>query len=760
MKQLVQCALAGVTFAVLAACGGGSSAPADSVQPLAATARASPASRLAVKGGASKAVLDSRLLRAKGPQRVWVTLSEPSLAAYKVSQLEALGLDMQARSLGAKPDARILSAAEQGQKSALASHRDALRARQNDLLSQLSGMGAQELGRVHVAHNAVAVKVDASSLKAIAQLSGVLAVRPVVDYKRSLSETVPYVGGAAVQATGKTGAGVKVAVIDGGIDYTHRNLGGAGTTAAFAAAYGSSPSDPKNTTRDGLFPTAKVVGGYDFVGDDWPNSPEAPDDDPIELEGHGTHVADIIAGRSNDGRHKGMAPDALLYAIKVCSTVTDYCSGVALLQGLDFALDPNGDGDTRDAVDVINLSLGQDYGQIEEDVGLAAAIAVKLGVVVVAAAGNAANLPYIVSSPSTGVGVISVAQTHTPSAKLVPLLVNAPAAIAGVYANTETLAFAPIGAGVTQDVVFYGRGCPAGSVDGQAAADPVLSNPGGKIALIDRGACNVSLKVDAAAKAGAKGVLIGQVAAGDTVAAGFGGGDTFVPTLVIQQSLSTSIKTRLGEGQVVNVSMSNASAIPGVGSMVSASSRGPAISTQHIKPEIGAPGASVSAQAGTGTGEAPFGGTSGATPMVAGAAALLIEAFPHRSPERIKAMLMNSAETVVYTNPAAVPGELAPITRVGAGELRVDRAMALTSLAWNPAQKSAALSFGALEVDRAITTFGQKLRVENHSGSTRTFTITPSFRYADDQASGAVKLVLDSQLWCRPMATRSSTCVW
>jgi minor extracellular serine protease Vpr len=746
MKRVVRYALTGATFAVLAACGGGSSPASDEAQSLAATTRPSTAARLRVEGGPSRAVLDPRLQRLSGPQRVWVTMSEPSLAAYKSSQLEAAGLDMQARGLGAKSNMRILSAGERTQQGALMAHRDNLRARQADMMSQLRGMGAQELGRVHVAHNAVAVRIDASALTAISQLSGVIKVRPVIDYALDLSETVPYVGGAAVQAAGHTGKGVRVAVLDSGIDYTHRNLGGAGTAAAYAAAYGAGPTDPKNTTLDGLFPTSKVVGGYDFVGESWPTGPETPDADPIDHQGHGTHVADIIAGRSADGAHKGMAPDASLYAVKVCSAVASACSGVALLQGMDFALDPNGDGDISDAVDVINMSLGSAYGQIEDDLTLAATNAVKLGVVVVVAAGNSGNKPYAVSSPSIGVGVISVAQTQVPSATAVPLVVNAPASIARVYGNTQTLDYAPIGAGVTGDVVYYGRGCPAGSVTGQAGADPVLASPVGKIALIDRGGCSVSLKVDAAAKAGARGVLIGLVAPGDAISFSNGGGTAFVPSLVIQQSLSVAIKGRLAAAENVNVSMSNAAAIALVGSMASSSARGPSISTQHIKPEIGAPGASVSANAGSGTGESAFGGTSGATPMVAGAAALLIEAFPDRSPERIKAMLMNSAETVVYTNPALIPGELAPISRIGAGELRVDRAIALTSLAWNKSQKAAALSFGALEVDRKTTTSTLTLRVENFSGSDKRFTITPSFRYANDEASGAVKVRVASKV--------------
>ncbi len=749
MKHSTRYARAGAVvataLAILTACGGNADSPA-APQASADAVRSKAVSGLRLQRTETAAALDSRLQRAAGSQRVWITLTEPSVAAFQAAQLEGTGVDMRRRALSLRGQTDSLSAVEQVQRSALRNHRAAVLARQGDLMNQLKGMGATELGRVYIAHNAVAVKVDATSLAAIAQLSGVLAVRPVIDYQLDLSETVPYVGGTAAQAAGFTGAGVKVAVLDSGIDYTHKNLGGPGTVAAYKAAYGADPADSKNTTRDGLFPTAKVVGGYDFVGEKWPNGDLTPDDDPIDLEGHGTHVADIIAGRSIDGTHKGMAPNAQLYAVKVCSAVASSCSGVALLQGMDFALDPNGDGNTEDAVDVINMSLGSSYGQIEDDLTLAATNAVKLGTVVVVSAGNSANRPYIVGSPSTGVGVISVAQTQVPSATAVPLVVNSPAAIAGVYGNTATLDFAPIGGGVTGSVAFYGRGCPAGSVTGQAAADPVLNPVLGKIALIDRGGCSVSLKVDNAVKAGAAGVLIGLVADGDAVSFSFGGGTAFKPSLVIQQVLASRIKAQLAAAQVVSVSMSNAAAIALVGSMASSSSRGPSMSTQHIKPEIGAPGASVSAEVGTGTGQTAFGGTSGAAPMVAGAAALLIEAHPTYSPNRIKALLMNSAETVVYTNPALTPGELAPITRIGGGELRVNRALALTSAAWNRKQSAAALSFGAIEVDRRTTTESLTLRVENFGGSTKRFTITPSFRFASDEASAAVKVNVRSSV--------------
>ncbi len=734
-----------VAAAALVACGGsespGSSTASVATDPSVAGARsAGRVYRESAPEGAQSSRLDARLQNARGQVEVWVSLDQNSIAAERATLAEAAGMSSNA-------EIKASAALSKGTQE----HLKRIEQSQGTLASKLSGLGASELARVKVAHNAIAVRVDASQLTQLATLEGVAKVRPVLHYEMSLSETVPYVGGTAVQARGRDGSGVTVAVLDSGIDYTHRNFGGGGTDAAYAAAYGADPADAKNTTLDGLFPTDKVVGGFDFVGETWGRvngalvGTRTEDPDPIDLEGHGTHVADIIAGKSLDGTHVGMAPGAKLLAVKVCSAISSACNGVALLKGMDFALDPNGDGDTSDAVDVINLSLGSGYGQIEDDLSAAAANAVRHGVVVVAAAGNDANKPYVVSSPSIAPGVISVAQTALPSDKVVPLVINSPAAIAGVYGNTSTVPWAPIGTGVTGNVAFVGRGCPAGSIATGSPEDPFLTNPSGKIVLIDRGACSVSLKVDRAVKAGATGVLIGLVAAGDAVGFSNGGGTDFKPTLVIQLALANSIKAQLTAGQTVSVSISPAAAIALVGSMASTSARGPSIGFQAIKPEMGAPGASTSAEAGTGAGQTVFGGTSGATPMVAGAAALLLQDKPNLSPLKIKALLMNSAETTVYTNNALAPGELAPITRIGAGELRVDRAIALNTLAYNRASKSSTLSFGALEVSKT-TDVELTLRVQNLSRNSKQYTVTPSFRFANDQASGAVRVVTKSSL--------------
>jgi hypothetical protein len=720
----------------LTACGGGGSGSDSGSAPDTASAADAPLAdapvrtvqQIALPGGRAD-VLDARLSKASGSVDVWVTLDDAPVAAA-AAQL-AIAASTTERTLSVK----TLREAPQATREALATHRKSVLSHQDALQSRLSTLGARELGRVHMAHNAIAVRVDASQLKAIAALPGVAKVRRVNHYEMSLSETVPYIGATAAQQAGADGTGVRVAVLDSGIDYTHRNLGGAGTPEAYLKAYGTDPSDARNTTIDpSVFPTAKVVGGFDFVGDVWPNGPRTEDPNPIDFQGHGTHVADIIGGKSLDGTHKGVAPGAKLLAVRVCSAVATSCNGVAILKGLDWALDPNGDGDTSDAVDVVNLSLGSDYGQVIDDSTEAISTVVDAGIVAVVAAGNAANKPYIVSSPSIAPGAISVAQTQVPSAVAFGLKINSPASIAGTYGNTATVDWAPIAGGFSGDVVFVGTACPG---------EALLANPAGKVALIDRGACSISLKVDAAGAAGATGVLLGLVAPGDAVSFSNGGGTHFVPTLVITQATSNKIKANIAAP--VNVTVSDGTKVPLAGSMASTSARGPSISYQTIKPEIGAPGASVSAVAGSATGEEAFGGTSGATPMIAGSAAILIGKYPNRTPLQIKSMLMNSAMNQIYTNPALLPGVLAPITRIGAGEVRVNKALALNAIAYEPTSLSAALSFGAHEVS-APSEYEKKLVVENFGTTAKTFAIKSAFRFADDQASGAVTISAPSSV--------------
>ncbi len=596
--------------------------------------------------------------------------------------------------------------------------------------------------------NAVVVTIDRKQLVKLAADPRVIAINPVHDYQLALSQTVPYIGGTAVHAEGFDGTGVRIAVLDTGIDYTHAAFGGPGDVLGYKNAYGVKAKDTKNTmiteSYKGvkLFPTKKVIGGYDFVGEFWTGAagspPLAPDPDPIDCSpsfigcggGHGTHVADIIGGKL------GVAPGAQLYAVKVCSSITTSCSGVALIEGMDFALDPNGDGSVADHVDVINMSLGSDYGQSgDDDLSQAVETATAVGTLVVAASGNGGDKPYKSGTPAAAPGALSVAETAVPSSTGFAIGVSTGGAITpreGVHQSwSHVLDFT-----VTASPIQFGDGA-GGNLLG---CDPFTGGSlTGKVVLVNRGTCNFSAKIANIALGGGKIGLIGLVTTDDPFDGSLGlcpsDACHAIPGYMVSQASANLLRN-----PAARASFDPANGIPLVGHMVGSSSRGPDNLNNIIKPEIGAPGASVSAVAGTGTGTASFGGTSGATPMVVGSAALVKDAYPTRSPLEIKAVLINTAETQIMNRPAVFGGEIAPITRIGGGEVRVDRAVNSPAAAWVDGTESAAVSFGFHDVSGASASAARTIRVKNYSGSSITYAISSTFRFANDAANGAVAI--------------------
>ncbi len=624
---------------------------------------------------------------------------------------------------------------------------------------------AEVVASVQLALNAVVLNVDAVDLPALARDSAITRIVGVSNYVHDLSETVPYIGATVANDWGAKGAGVRVAVIDSGVDYTHAALGGPGTQQAYEAAWAPIPApgvtpvipvltsggylvidDPATKADNGLFPSDKVIGGYDFVGETWPNTTNAvlePDADPIAAPdattfgGHGTHVADIIAGKG------GVAHKALIYAVKACSAPATSCSGIALMQSMDFSLDPNGDGNINDRVDIINMSLGSVYGQpFDDDLSAAVDAAALVNVLTVASAGNSADKQFITGSPAAASSALSVAQTAVPSATLQLMTLLSP------VTGDRGAVFQPWAVPLTSTIEGLVLYPPVTGGKRIGCADAAGTNPylpgelAGQIVLVDRGVCSFSLKIANIAAAGGTLGIIGLVTADAPFGGAFGGGTQTIPAYMINQVDANVLRA----GNAV-VRFSPSGNLSLAGSLASTSSRGPRFDDNIVKPEIGAPGASISADSGSFTGTSAFGGTSGAAPMVSGAAAILMQGGKLTARE-VKQLLINTAETNVFQPSAGgsvFPDQLAPITRIGGGEVRVDRAFLSPIIVRDTTGDAVseiygAMSFGYLDASKPSTTFTRKLTVKNLSPKAKSYTVTPTLRYQDDKDNGAVTI--------------------
>jgi len=341
----------------------------------------------------------------------------------------------------APPTARIYAAAlaadpVNGRASATRAaqaHLARLDAAQRELLPRLAQVDATVLYRTQRVYNGIALRIDRAHLAGLAQLPGVKAVHPLRPKTPDLTHSTPHIGGPALWAglaglPAVQGEGIRIGIIDTGIDYLHVDFGGPGV--------GYAQNDRRIIGDVVGFPSAKIAGGYDFVGETYNADPAAgdgfqplpePDPDPYDCYAHGTHVAGIAGGYgvTADGRTytgsygadldaadfsigPGVAPHAQLYALKVFG-----CTGSSDVVDLaiEWAVDPNGDGDFADRMDVINLSLGSPYGDAYDTTAAAADNAAAAGVIVVASAGNSRDNYFIVGAPSTGDGVVSVAAT-------------------------------------------------------------------------------------------------------------------------------------------------------------------------------------------------------------------------------------------------------------------------------------------------------------------------------------------------------------
>ncbi|HSD47054.1 MAG TPA: S8 family serine peptidase, partial [Pyrinomonadaceae bacterium] len=594
-----------------------------------------------------------------------------------------------------------------------------IRGAQQRVLARLGNFGrsARVLYQVQTAYNGIAARIDAGIVSQLRGSADVKAVHALPIHTIDNSSSLPFIKAASAWAatSGNSGDGVRIAIIDTGTDYLHANFGGPGTAAAYAA-------NNRAIIEPGTFPTAKVVGGMDFAGDAYTgaNVP-VPDPDPLDCNGHGSHVAGTATGFgvNADGTTflgpwdgsvpfssftigPGVAPRAQLYSLKVFG-----CSGSTGLttQAINWAVDPNGDGDPSDHVDVINMSLGSNFGTANDSSASASTNASLAGVIVVAAAGNAGDTHYIMSSPASSTRAISVANIVDFGLQNASLAVASPAAIAGNKASLPA-AFNPLINNAT-DIAGSIKlandgstapfpGSPVGTVGTTTDACQTFA-PGfftGQLALIDRGGgCGFSFKVKNAQDAGATGVIVANNVAG-TISMGGTDPTITIMSLSIQQADGNAIKAQLGVGVNATLRFTHN------GDLVSGSStRGARRADNGAKPDISAPGSSI-ISTGFGTGNLPLtnSGTSMATPHVAGAMALLRQLHPTWSVEELKALVMNTANHDLFTGTHGT-GSKFGVARTGAGRIDLADASSAEVIAYiDDASGGVGVSFGAPEV--------------------------------------------------------------
>lgn len=624
-----------------------------------------------------------------------------------------------------------------------------------------SATRAHALFRAQALYSGIAVRTDASRVKALAALPGVKAVHRITPKRVSNSSSVPLIGAPEVwKGRGETGQGVRVGVIDTGIDYTHADFGGPGTKAAFEAA----------STASTFTPTTKVVGGYDFAGDAYDPSTghgvPVPDANPLDCEGHGSHVAGTAAGLGVDkggstytGGYSsdidpaslsigpGVAPGASLYALKVFG-----CDGDTSLigQALDWAADPNGDGDLSDRLDVVNMSLGSSYGSPDDPDAVAANNLAALGTVVVASIGNSGDVYEVGGSPGNAVRVLGVAATDDGNDVVDGLEVDSPAGIEpadtvdghrdNIFAALKSAAYDwATGPGVTDtDVVTLGdwsqAPSPANNTDGCVAFSTAdTAKVAGKVVMTQwfdgpERACGSADRALNAHNAGALGVIFGSDV--NSLSAGVTG-DPGIPAMLAVNQATMAIKAQLDAGTPVKLTMTNAlrNSVTivnhgAVDQLAGFSSRGVGIAG-NVKPDVAAPGVTTfSVAVGTGTEGVAESGTSMASPHVAGEAALVRGAHTGWSVEEVKAAIMNTATQDVYAG-ADHTGAVYGPERVGSGRVKVADAVATSTLAYAKDTPGAvSVSFGPVAVTAATTTLTRTVRVVNKSSSPATYSVT------------------------------------
>lgn len=430
----------------------------------------------------------------------------------------------------------------------------------------------------------------------------------------NLQKSIELVGTEAARLDGLEGQGIRIGVIDTGIDYNHPDLFGYG-------------------------PSGKVAGGYDYVN---------AGKDPLDTNGHGTEVAGIISG---DGNFTGIAPKARLFAYEVSST-GEAVSSDYIVRAIQQA--------AQDGVNVINISLG--INRTNDQIDNAIDNAVKKGIVVVVAAGNNGPQADTIGSPGKDINAITVGATYN---NLTSSLVATFEVGKKQYQVLPMVGVNSLLGPIQGKIVYGGYG---------RVEDLKKLNVRNSILLEERGS-NIkgqkvyfSEKEKNAADFGAKALVVFNNESGIFF------GELIEPNKTLGYTPRIPVISMSGEDGLALKSALSADTVGSLNMfyhpdfMASFSSQGP-VSPFYIKPDLVAPGVFVNSTTLGGKYNLTS-GTSFAAPHVAGAAAIILQKYPGLSPADVASLLATTTDPVTDAY-----GKLFPIYAAGSGRLNITRAL-------------------------------------------------------------------------------------
>ncbi|TMA84027.1 MAG: hypothetical protein E6J63_23730 [Deltaproteobacteria bacterium] len=597
--------------------------------------------------------------------------------------------------------------------AAVKSYRANLSALRNDFKAWLrtNAPGAKVTGEFDISLNAVSLSLNGEKLETIAAAPMVqraeyqgLYYPTVDDPDLGLINAIAAWGGRAGAAT--AGAGVKVAIIDTGIDVTHPCFKDAGYA-------------PQNQLGDRNFTNNKVIAAKVFN-----NKTPSQGFTAEAIQDHGTHVSGTVAcnfetpatvnGVTIPYKVSGVAPRALLGNYNVFPGQVSNARSEDILNAMEAAY--------ADGFDVGNMSLGGGSHGIQDLLTIAVDDLDQANMVFAVAAGNSGPGHFTVESPG------SAARALSAGASTVPHFVGAPVTIgsrvfgaaSGDFKTVTTDLTAPLG------VVTSGT---ALSMACTALAAGSLS---GKIALISRGICTFSTKIRNAQNAGAVAVLVVNNVAGDPTAMGTDGtpNQPTAPAYMVALSDRAALVESNGKNATISATAAYFSTSNG-DIMAGFSSQGPTDVDFRVKPDVVAPGVNVLSSIPAKFCAAPaspscwafFQGTSMATPHLAGSAAVVRQQHPTWSAAAVRSAVVNTADQGVLKDFRTA--SLQPdVNIIGAG-----RENLLAAVGARVALDPVSVSFGA---------------VPSGSGQSRSVAVTVTNLGADGSFSLAVADVTSS----------------